>query len=40
MPARLLIVAALLAAFAYGLAELVRKSDTVGEQPPAVSLPQ
>jgi hypothetical protein len=34
---RLLVVAALLAAFAYGFAELVRQTDTVGEVPPAVS---
>jgi hypothetical protein len=37
MYARLLVVAALLAAFAYGFAELVRKTDTVGEVPPAES---
>lgn len=36
MPARLLLIAALLAAFAIGFAELVRKTDTIGEAPPAV----
>jgi hypothetical protein len=37
MYVRLLVVAALLAAFAYGFAELVRQTDTVGEVPPAES---
>jgi hypothetical protein len=36
MYVRLLVVAALLAAFAYGFAELIRKTETVGEAPPAV----
>ena len=36
MLTRLLLIAALLVAFAIGFAELVRKTDTIGEAPPAV----